>query len=78
VSFNLYNEKQLVDLPERIKGYKLFAAALHLGNTSGGHYAALVRHRDQWYICDDEMKIKAENYSTKGPYYFAMYAKSSS
>jgi len=77
INFNLYKEKQLIDLPERFEGYKLCGAALHLGSHRGGHYAALVRHRDEWFICDDEIKIKVDHYNEKGPYYFAMYTKSS-
>lgn len=78
INFNLYQEKQLVKVPERIEGYKLIAAALHMGSRHGGHYAAIVKHRNDWYICDDEMKIKAEHYNETGPYYFAIYTKSSS
>jgi ubiquitin C-terminal hydrolase len=73
IHFNLYKNKQLVRLPERIDGYRLCSAAMHMG----GHYAAIVRHRDDWFICDDEVKKKVDHYHYLGPYYFAIYTKSS-
>jgi len=78
VNFNLYTQKQLTKLPERLEGYRLNAAAMHMGNHRGGHYATIARHKDDWFIIDDEMKVKADHYHETGPYYFAIYTKSSS
>jgi hypothetical protein len=69
ISFNQYNNIHIVDLPEYIKGYRLCAAALYMG----GHYVALVREGDEWYIYNDESKIKVEQYISRGSYYFATY-----
>ena len=74
VYYNQFVHKRLVDLPERIDGYRLYAAALHSMN----HYIALVRRKEQWTIFNDEMKLKVEEYKPTGPFYFAMYVKSSS
>ena len=80
VSFNMYQQKQKVNLPKELKfgdtKYKVYAAAIHLGSHLGGHYAAIVSHKGKWLIKDDDMLTDVDDFQETGPYYFAMYKKS--
>lgn len=79
VSFNMYQSKQNVTLPKQFefqgKHYKIYCAAMHLGSHLGGHYAAVVCHKDKWYIKDDDMITDVDDLHETGPYYFCMYKK---
>jgi len=79
VSFNMYQEKKDVTIPKTFEfdnsTYRLYAAAIHMGSHMGGHYAAIVCHRENWFIKDDCSVHKVSDFHTTGPYYFAMYKK---
>jgi Ubiquitin carboxyl-terminal hydrolase len=34
--------------------YDLYGVICHFGSLNKGHYTALVRHKENWYYCDDE------------------------
>ena len=42
--------------------YKLFATCIHSGSQNGGHYSAFTKHRDQWYLKDDDAVSKVDSY----------------
>jgi hypothetical protein len=73
ISYNIYNDKKDVTLKEYIefedKTYKLYACALHNSN----HYAALVKHKNEWYIKNDTQVIKIDEFHPTSSFYFAMY-----
>jgi ubiquitin C-terminal hydrolase len=79
VCFNMYQEKKDVTIPKTFEFensiYKLYSAAIHMGSHMGGHYAAIICHKDKWFIKDDCSVHKVSDFNTTGPYYFAMYKK---
>ena len=79
VSFNLYQQKQRVTLPDDFQfgghTYKVYAAAIHMGSHMGGHYAAVVCRKGQWYLLDDIQVMEIPKFENTGPYYFGMYKR---
>lgn len=43
------------------KTYELYAVVYHVGDLEGGHNFCAVRHRLQWYICDNDHVCKCED-----------------
>src|SRR3990167_6736369 len=41
-------------LPRAPLIYDLYGAVLHQGTLTKGHYTAMVKQKDAWYLCDDE------------------------
>ena len=52
--FNMFIQKFLIDIPKRIGNHKLIALCIHQGTLHGGHYVAITRHKNKWYLKDDE------------------------
>ena len=74
VTFRMYDSKKSIKLPEVFRDkYHLFAAAVHHGSTFGGHYTALVKHRDKWYHKDDVSVQEMDRFPISGSFYFCMY-----
>jgi ubiquitin C-terminal hydrolase len=79
VSFNQYNEKKRVNVPEEFQfgghTYKVYAVAIHIGSHMGGHYAALICRKSKWYLADDIQVVEVPRFEPTGSYYFAMYKR---
>jgi ubiquitin C-terminal hydrolase len=74
-TFCMYDHKFPVTIPFDFKDRRLFAVVLHKGWEEGGHYAALIRVRDKWYIKEDatvyELPCGIED--MRGEFYMAFY-----
>jgi len=74
-TFSMYDHKFPVTIPFDFKDRRLFAVVLHKGWEEGGHYAALIRVRDKWYIKEDatvyELPCGIE--TMRGEFYMAFY-----
>lgn len=73
VTFSMYDHKFPIEIPQEFEGHKLFAAVIHHGIQSGGHYALLVRRWDKWYIKDDETITELNEVPKCAPFYMAWY-----
>jgi ubiquitin C-terminal hydrolase len=76
ISYNIYNRKVPVTVEEEIitpfgESMSLYACAIH----SCFHYAALIKHKGEWYIKNDTHVQKVDEFHKKSLYYFAMYKK---
>ena len=76
ISYNIYNRKVPVTVEEEIitpfgETMSLYACAIH----SCFHYAALIKHKGEWYIKNDTHVQKVDEFHKKSLYYFAMYKK---
>lgn len=67
-----FHGKKKIRLPERFGDYVLFAVAVHHGSQYGGHYSALVKHKEKWYHKDDCTVTEAK-FPEAGEFYFCMY-----
>lgn len=58
-------------------GYDLFGVILHHGTMDSGHYTCMVKHRDIWFICNDEHieEIKNINHVMSTNAYVLLYKK---
>jgi len=72
ITFKMYDGKKTIKLPDRIGNYVLFAVAIHHGSHFGGHYSALVKHKEKWYHKDDT-QVHESNLPESGQFYFCMY-----
>ena len=74
-TISMYDHKFPVTIPFDFKDRRLFAVVLHKGWEEGGHYAALIRVRDKWYIKEDatvyELPCGIE--TMRGEFYMAFY-----
>ena len=74
-TFAMYDHKFPVTIPFDFKDRRLFAVVLHKGCSESGHYAALIRVRDKWYIKEDatvyELPCGIE--TMRGEFYMAFY-----
>jgi len=59
LTFSMYVRKNRIKLDEEIEiegsKYSLFASCVHHGNTKKGHYIAYTKHKDSWYVKDDDV-----------------------
>jgi ubiquitin C-terminal hydrolase len=78
-SFKMYNKKIKIELEENIKinkfDYNLFAMVTHIGSTQGGHYISYTKHKNIWYMKDDEVCEKVSTIPLKHYHYLALYKK---
>jgi ubiquitin C-terminal hydrolase len=65
-----------INLDIRNNSYQLRGIIYHMGSANGGHYVAIIYHKNEWYLCDDSniSKINDINkYLDKG--YTYLYVK---
>jgi ubiquitin C-terminal hydrolase len=55
--------------------YKLFATCKHQGSIGSGHYISYTKHRDKWYLKDDETCNEIENFPFSDYHYLILYKK---
>ena len=72
VSFNQYDAKYVVRVPQQLPGHSLFGLVVHYGSTGGGHYAAYVKHKGVWRYVDDDTVVERDP-SEAGEYYMAFF-----
>lgn len=53
--------------------YNLFATCTHIGSPNGGHYIAYTKHKDVWYLKDDENCRKIKSIPLTDFHYILMY-----
>lgn len=44
---------QVMDVPDTLYQYRVTGCIIHFGTPEYGHYVAVVRRRDAWFLCDD-------------------------
>jgi ubiquitin C-terminal hydrolase len=79
ISFRMYERKIKIQLEEDIDfcgtQYTLFATSNHQGSTpNGGHYIAFTKHKNIWYLKDDEM-CKQHDFPLVEYHYLSFYKK---
>lgn len=76
--FNMFIQKFYIDIPEKLGNYKLIAVCLHQGTMGGGHYVALTKHKNKWYLKDDEgvRELSDNNNFNKMHCYFCIFKNS--
>jgi ubiquitin C-terminal hydrolase len=74
VSFNQYNAKYMVRVPNELPGHVLFGLVVHYGSTGGGHYAAYVKHKGVWRYVDDDVVVERDP-PEAAEYYLAFFKK---
>jgi ubiquitin C-terminal hydrolase len=47
--------------PKIEKKYQLVSAIIHYGSLNGGHYRAVSKRNDEWFLLDDENIYKLDN-----------------
>lgn len=72
VSFNQYDAKYVVRVPQQLPGHSLFGLVVHYGSTGGGHYAAYVKHKGVWRYVDDDSVVERDP-PEASEYYMAFY-----
>jgi hypothetical protein len=72
VSFNQYDAKYVVRVPQQLPGHSLFGLVVHYGSTGGGHYAAYVKHKGVWRYVDDDSVVEHDP-PEAAEYYMAFY-----
>ena len=45
--------------------YHLIGVVMHSGSLEYGHYIAFVKRDEDWYLCDDQLVQKVENFSSR-------------
>ena len=53
--------------------YNLFATCTHIGSPNGGHYIAYTKHKDVWYLKNDEDCKKINSIPLTDFHYILMY-----
>jgi len=61
--------------PDKLKQtkYELYATCIHQGSQNGGHYAALTKHKGQWYLKDDDAVSKVIEFPNKCGHYVMFF-----
>jgi ubiquitin C-terminal hydrolase len=74
-TFAMYDHKFPVTIPFDFKDRRLFAVVLHKGYSESGHYAALIRVHDKWFIKEDETvyELPCGIETMRGEFYMAFY-----
>lgn len=79
-SIKMYDKKVKIELEETIElnniKYDLFATVTHLGSIRGGHYISYTKHKDVWYMKDDEESKSVSTIPFKHYHYMVFYKKS--
>ena len=70
---NMFIQKHLIKIPHEYQNYVLYACCMHMGSTRGGHYVAFTKHRNKWYLKDDENVREVSHPPESGPFYLCMY-----
>ena len=73
-SFNQYQKKNAVLVPQRFENYALAGLVVHYGTSYGGHYAVFVKHKGTWRYIDDDTVVEKQP-PEAGDYYIAWYKK---
>ena len=55
--------------------YYLFGMCSHMGSINGGHYISYTKHKEKWYIKDDESCNEVKNLKLEDHYYIIFYKK---
>ena len=78
-SFRMYERKIRIELEEKIKinnfNYDLFGIVTHLGSIKGGHYISYTKHKNIWYMKDDEECKEVSKIPLKHYHYLALYKR---
>jgi len=74
-TFSMYNHKFPITIPFQFEERSLFAIVMHKGYTEAGHYALLVKVKNNWYIKEDEKvwEIPCDITEMRGEWYMAFY-----
>ena len=54
----IFLNQQQVKLPDEFKGRRLVSVIMHVGHKDAGHYMAVVRQDDCWYLINDEQVLE--------------------
>lgn len=73
IGFNMFNRKFKIKIPEKFKNYRLYASCVHMGSTRGGHYIAYTKHRNIWYLKDDDNVRKDVKHPMEAPFYLCLF-----
>jgi hypothetical protein len=69
----MFWNRRNIKLPETFKERKLRSVIIHIGHETAGHYVALVRQGDEWFLTNDEQIEKIELPTNMCPY-LALYS----
>lgn len=79
LTFSMYVRKNRIKLDEEIEiegtRYCLYASCVHYGNTQKGHYVAFTKHKEQWYLKDDDICQKVDNFPLDDYHYIVFFKK---
>tara|TARA_R110002074_G_scaffold111070_2_gene238757 strand:- start:70 stop:915 length:846 start_codon:yes stop_codon:yes gene_type:complete len=75
--FSMYFKKYNIRIPEKLGPYKLVACCIHRGNRGTGHYVALTKHLEKWYLKDDEQSVECKP-NLNNSFYFCIFRNSDS
>lgn len=70
----MFWNRRSITLPDTFKDKKLRSIVIHIGHESAGHYVALIRRDDEWYLADDESIRKIGDLPSSIQPYLAFYS----
>jgi ubiquitin C-terminal hydrolase len=71
-TFSMYEYRWPVTLPFEFMNKQIYAVLMHKGSEDIGHYAALIKVRDEWYIKEDDKIGRLPNIEVlRGEFYCA-------
>jgi ubiquitin C-terminal hydrolase len=87
ISFNTYIKKSSIVLCDTLEmkkfvqggddlkstNYCLYASCVHIGSLGGGHYICYTRHKNQWYLKDDDVVTQINKFPYKDYHYLFFY-----
>ena len=73
IGFNMFHRKFKIKIPEKFNNYRLYASCVHMGSTRGGHYVAYTKHRNIWYLKDDDNVTKDVRHPREAPFYLCLF-----
>jgi ubiquitin C-terminal hydrolase len=53
--------------------YYLYASCVHTGSLGGGHYICYTRHKNKWYLKDDDVVTRVSDFPYKDYHYLFFY-----
>lgn len=74
-TFSMYDYKFPITVPFEFEGRSLFAIVMHKGFTEAGHYALLVKVKNNWFIKEDATvwELPCGIAEMRGEWYMAFY-----
>jgi len=77
LSFSMYVRKNRIKLDDEIEiggtKYSLFASCVHHGDTQKGHYIAYTKHKNKWYLKDDDVCREIEHFPFDDYHYIVFF-----